>query len=83
MENEIGKVTHFYDKASVAVVKLTAALKVGDAIVVKAKGGEERFRQTVESMQVDFKSVDSAGKGGEVAVKVTGKTHAGDVVCKA
>ncbi len=83
MENEIGKVTHFYDKAGVAVVKLSAPLKVGDAIVVKAKGGEERFRQTIESLQVDLKPVESVGKGGEVAVKVAGKTHAGDVVCQA
>ena len=34
-DNLIGKVTHWYDKLGVAVIKLNKALKVGDQIKVK------------------------------------------------
>lgn len=82
MEQEIGKVTHYYGKASVAVVKLSAPLQMGETIVVKGKDGTERFRQVVASLQVDFKPVESVAQGDEVAIKVTGKVHDGDLIFK-
>lgn len=74
-DNLIGKVTHWYDKLGVAVVKLNSALKVGDQI--KVKRGDEEFTDTVDSMQLDHKPVDSGKKGDEVAVKVSKQTKEG------
>jgi len=65
----IGEVTHWYDKISVAVIKLNKALKVGDQI--KVKRGDDEFTETITSMQLDHKPVTSGKKGDEVAVKVS------------
>lgn len=81
-EKQIGKVVHYFDKIQVAVVELTGALKVGDSI--RIEGGENTdFEQTVESMQVDHKSLKSAGKGKEVGMKVKEKVREGYKVFKA
>lgn len=70
MEKEIGKVAHFYDKVSVAVLKMTGSgLKVGDT--VKFVKGADEHTETIDSMQIEHKNVQSVGKGGEVAVKVS------------
>lgn len=73
MEKEIGKVIHYFDKAMVAVVKLSGDLAIGDA--VKFTHGEHEFTQAVESMQVEHKVVQSGKAGDEVAVKVNEATH--------
>ncbi len=74
----IGKVIHFYDKISVAVIKLEKALKVGDK--VKFEHGEHSFEQTIESMQLEHEQVTSGKKGQEVAVKVDKETKSGTQV---
>lgn len=70
MEKEIGVVTHFFDKLSVAVIKLTKGpLSVGDTI--KIKGGEDTdFDQEVDSMQIEHEKIAKAKKGDEVGMKV-------------
>ncbi len=80
MEKEIGKVTHWYNKISVAVIKLTGGLKTGDTI--KVKHGEEESEETVSSMQIDHEAVESAKKGDEVAVKLSGEARDGSTVFK-
>ena len=82
MDNqEVGKATHYFDKAMVALVKLSGDLKVGDTIKI-ARGGEEGFEMKVESMQVNHEAV-AAGKGGEeVAIKVTEPVREGAVIYK-
>ena len=79
-EKPIGEVIHWYDKISVAVIKLTAALKKGDTI--KVKRNEEEFEETISSMQIDREDVDSAKKGDEVAVKLSQKAKEGAAVFK-
>jgi translation initiation factor IF-2 len=67
-EQLIGHVTHYFDHIQVAVIKLTdGALKNGDQLHIT---GKNDFQQTVSSMQVDHKAVESAAKGSEVAIKV-------------
>ena len=73
--NKIGEVNHWYDKISVAVIKLNKALKVGDE--VKFKRGDYQFNETIVSMQLDHKPVKSGKKGDEVAVKVSQPAKAG------
>ena len=65
----IGKVAHYFDKAMVIVVKLEDSLSIGDTI--KLKKGEEEFDQLVDSIQIEHKNVEKAGKEDEVAIKVS------------
>lgn len=80
MEEQVGKVIHFYDKISVAVVRLEKELAVGDTIMVK--GGAGDFEQSVDSMQVNHAQVLSAKPGEEVAIKIEQKVKEGDLVYK-
>ncbi len=80
MEEQIGKIIHYYDKIGVGVVRLEGSLKAGDTIHVKGKTSD--FEQTVESMQLDHESAGSAKKGDEVAVKLNEKAKEGDVIYK-
>ena len=58
---EVGRVTHYYPKISVAVVELKNSLKVGDKILIR--GATTNFEQIVESMQVEHKDVQVAEPG--------------------
>jgi len=80
-EKKVGTVTHWYDKISVAVVKLSGALAVGDA--VKITHGDVVFEDTVSSMQFDHKSVEKGKKGQEVAIKLSQKAKEGSTVSMA
>ena len=79
-EKEIGKVIHYFDKAMVAVIKLSGGLKIGDT--VKFVYNESEFIQPVESMEVEHKKVKSGKSKDEVAIKVNKETHEHAVVYK-
>lgn len=79
-EIEVGKVIHFFGKVSVAAVKLSGELAVGDSIKVKTRSGE--FVQKVESMQVDKTAVPKAAAGADIGIKVAGHVKEGDTVYK-
>lgn len=76
----VGKVTHFFDRISVAVLALDDKLQVGDT--VHFLGRSTDFKQKVESMQIEHQAVNQAGPGQEVAIKVTQKVHPNDSVFK-
>lgn len=78
MEEEIGKVTNFYKKVLVAVVKLSGELKVGDKIHVI--GPVIDIIQKIESMQVQHKDVDSVSAGDAVGIKLIDEAHEGDII---
>lgn len=71
----MGKITHWFDKINVAVIKLDGKLSKGDKI--KIKRGDEEIEEVIESMQIDHKDVDSAKKRDDVAIKLTQKTKEG------
>lgn len=79
-EKLVGKITHYYPKVGVAVVKAKGTIKIGDKI--KVKKGEEEFEQSVESMQIDYKDIKSAKKGQEIGLKVNQKVKEGWEVYK-
>ncbi|OGY25195.1 MAG: hypothetical protein A2Z11_01790 [Candidatus Woykebacteria bacterium RBG_16_43_9] len=79
-EKEIGRITHFYDKISVGVVKLSGSLKVGDKVHVQ--GAHDDFEQVVESMQLEHKDIKSAKKEQAIAIKVDKPVHDNDKVFK-
>ena len=76
----IGEVTHFYDRLSVAVLKLTEPIRVGD--MLHLLGHHTDFQQKLESIQIEHQEVTEAGPGQDAAVKVTQKVHPGDTVFK-
>jgi putative protease len=77
---QIGKITHFFSKIGVAVVELTGTVKVGDTILIK--GAHTEFEQTIDSMQIEHESIQEAGKGQSVGLKVDQKVHENDAVFK-
>ena len=79
-ETEIGKVTHYFDHISVAVLALTGTIAVGDSVRFAGHSGE--FQQQVTSLQIDRKEVTSAKQGDDVAIKVVQKVHEHDRVYK-
>lgn len=76
----VGRVAGFFAHVSVAIVELSAPLKVGDTVYVK--GHTTDFQQTVESLQVDHVPVQAAEAGQSVGLKVNGRCRKHDVVYK-
>lgn len=70
---EIGLVTHYFGKISVAIIKLKRPLRVGDRIQIK--GAQVDFSQTVRSMQYNHKDISIAKKAMEVGIKVPQPVH--------
>jgi putative protease len=79
-KKEIGKITHYFSKIGVAVVELTGSLSVGDTILIS--GAHTDFEQEIKSMQIEHDSIEKAGKGQSVGMKVAQKVREGDVVLK-
>ncbi len=80
METQIGHITHFYKRISVAVLSLTDTLELGDEIHIL--GHTTDFIQTVSSMEIEHKKVLSAGTEDEVALKVLQPVRKGDAIYK-
>lgn len=81
MEEEIGRITHFFSKICVGVLELTQGkIQAGDTI--RIKGHTTDFYQKVESMQVEHAPVESAEKGMEVGLKLEGPARQNDLVFK-
>lgn len=79
MEKRVGIVTHYFGKISVAIIKIESdSVKIGDSIHIKGKHTD--FSQTVDSMQVEHKSVETAKTGDEVGIKVAEQVHEKDEV---
>jgi putative protease len=79
-EKKIGEVTHYFDKIGVAIIKLSAPLRMGDKI--RVKGATSDFEQVVDSMQIDHQDVESAESGQELGIKVSDKAREGDDILK-
>ena len=77
-KDQLGKITHFYSKIGVGIIKLDKELKVGDEIQIK--GNTSDFKQKVDELQFDHKNIDKGKKGQEVGVKLSQKVRDGDVV---
>ena len=76
----IGRVTHYFGKIGVAVIKLSDGLKVGDTI--KVVGGEVDFEQAVESMEADHQKIEEGKAGDSVGLRVEQKVREGYKVFK-
>jgi len=77
---EIGKVTHFFSKISVAIIELTDVLSVGDQIAIK--GPTTSVEQAVDSMQIEHENVQKATSGQNIGLKVNDRVRENDMVYK-
>jgi translation elongation factor EF-1alpha len=80
-EQEIGVVSHYFDKIEVAAIRLTkGSLEVGDTIRVRGRAND--FEQMVASMQIEHASVSKAVRGDEIGVKISQPVREHDKVYK-
>lgn len=80
-EKLVGRVTHYFSKIKVAVIKILAPIAVGDEI--RITGGENTdFKQAIKSMQAEHEAIKKAGKGKEIGLKVKDKVREGYRVFK-
>jgi putative protease len=77
---KVGKITHFYSKANVAVIELSAPLNKGDKIVIR--GSTTNIEQTVDSMEIEHKQIANGKAGQNVGMKVAGRVRENDIVYK-
>lgn len=78
----VGKVSHFFGKIGVAALSMSGDLKIGDHIRFEHRDGSLVLEDTVRSMQIQHKEVTSAGPGDDVALKLNGSVHEGNIVYK-
>jgi len=78
MEEEIGKVTHYYGHINVAVLQLDEELKLGDKIHIF--GHTTDFEQRVSSIEIEHHPVVWVKPGDHVAVKVIEPVREHDIV---
>jgi len=79
-EELIGEVSHWFGNISVAGIKLSGDLAVGERIHIV--GHTTEMEQDVNSMQVDNEDVDEASAGDEIGVRLTSRARPGDSVFK-
>ena len=77
-ETEIGTVADYFAKVSVAAIKLSGNVKVGDKIHIK--GHTTDFEEKISSMQIENKAVKEAKKGDHIGIKVKDKVRPNDKV---
>ncbi len=77
----VGKVTHYYNHSSAAIIELDAGnLHVGDTIHIK--GHTTDFEQVVESMEIEHQNIEIAEAGQTIGVKVRDVVREHDRVYK-
>jgi putative protease len=80
-EVQIGIVTIFFAKPSVAAIEMTSGtLSIGDT--VKFVGATTNFEQRIESMEIDRKPVQTVTAGQAVGIKVRERVRPHDKVFK-
>lgn len=81
MEERVGSVIKFFDKTSIAAVKLEFGdLAVGDTIHIK--GTSTDFTQKIETMEFDHQPVQKAGRGQFTGIKLSQAAKPFDLVYK-
>lgn len=77
-EHLVGTVSHYYGNLGVAGIELVSELKVGDTIHIH--GHTSDFTQTVDSIQIEHETVESAKVGDPAGVKVVQRARVHDQV---
>jgi putative protease len=74
----IGKITHYFDKICVGIIKLLAPLSRGEYVRICGHGHD--FIQRVDSMQLNHKDILKAKRGWEIGIKTDAVVKEGDLV---
>jgi hypothetical protein len=77
-KKQIGVITRYFHKISVAAIMLEDTLKVGNKVSIE--GATTNFEMNIASMQVDRKDIESGSKGQEIAIKVPDRVREKDIV---
>ncbi|MEN4018732.1 MAG: U32 family peptidase [Methanobacterium sp.] len=81
IKKDIGSVINYYKNVSAAEIRLWDNLKIGDEIIIQ--GNETgSLIQKVDSMQINGKDIEAAGKGQNVGLLVKNKVRPNDIVYK-
>jgi len=77
----MGVVTHYYPHVDAGVIAIESGeLRVGDTIHIR--GHTTDYYQRVDRIEMDHRSVQSAGPGQTVGVHVSQRVREGDSVMK-
>lgn len=79
-ERDIGRVTRYFSRISVAGIELTDTLCEGDTI--HFVGHTTDFSQEVHSMQLENEPITEGQTGQEIGLKVQERVRPGDQVYK-
>ncbi len=80
-EKKIGEVIKYFVKIGVAAVRLSeGSLKVGESIHVV--GHTTDVTQAIDSIQIENKSVQEAGPGADIGIKIKDRVREHDAVYK-
>ncbi len=74
----VGAVSHYFGRLGVAVIELSAELKIGDTIRILGRTSD--FTQTVDSIQIEHETVETAKAGDPIGVKVKERARVHDRV---
>jgi translation elongation factor EF-Tu-like GTPase len=77
-EHLVGTVSHYWGSLGVAGIELSSELKAGDTI--RILGHTSDFTQTVDSIQIEHETVESAKAGESIGVKVNERARVHDQV---
>ncbi|MEE9411353.1 MAG: translation elongation factor-like protein [Candidatus Heimdallarchaeota archaeon] len=79
-KEKIGEVFKFFAKPSVAAIKVTGKIKIGDKLLFH--GATTDFTMKLESMEIEGEQVTAVKKGQQVGLKVPERVRPGDEVYK-
>jgi putative protease len=81
IKKDIGQVVNYYSKVGAAEIRIWDDLKIGDKIIIQGKTTGS-ITHTIDSMQIEGKSVGNVKKGSNVAIAVPTKVRENDFVYK-
>ncbi len=81
IKKDIGQVVNFYNKVSVAEIRVWDDLKIGDRIMIQGETTGS-ITHTIDSMQVEGADVDEVSKNSNVGVLMPSKVRKNDFVYK-
>ncbi|MEE3489236.1 MAG: U32 family peptidase [Methanobrevibacter sp.] len=81
IKKDIGQVVNYYNRVKAAEIRIWDDLKIGDRIMIQGKTTGS-ITHTIDSMQIEGKSVDSVEKGSNVAIAMPDKVRENDFIYK-
>ena len=81
IKKDIGQVVNYYNKVKAAEIRIWDDLKIGDNIIIQGQTTGS-VTDTIDSMQIEGKSVDNVKKGVNVAIAIPTKVRENDFVYK-